>query len=114
MFTTRFDKASGRWIVDTEEFQAVKQQILNMLATRGAPRVYVIDNNAFNRGELLLNHPYEGLDIQLDHAAEVLGHLERLWGRPVHLQTHLEAKPVTLTHDGAELKRAPGHPVEAS
>jgi len=113
MFTTRFDKASGRWIVDTEEFLAVKQQILNMLATRGAPRVYVIDNNAFNRGELLLNHPYEGLDIQLDHAAEVLGHLERLWGRPVHLQTHLEAKPVTLTHDGAQLKRAPGHPVEA-
>ena len=110
MFTTRLDRRTGRWTIDTEEFRAVKQQVLNMLATRGAPRVYVIDRNAYNRGELLLDHPYEGLDIQLDHAEEVLGNLAALWRRPVHLQTQLESRPVTLSHDGHGLKRAPGHP----
>jgi stage V sporulation protein R len=110
MFTTRYDKRSGRWVVDSDELKAVKQQVLDMLATRGAPRIYVVDNNAFNRRELLLDHPHEGLDIQLDYAQEVLGNLAALWSRSVHLQTQVDGRPVTLTHDGATMKRTPGHP----
>ena len=109
MFTTRYDRRSGRWVVDSEELRAVKQQVLDMLATRGAPRVYVVDSNAHNRGELLLDHPHEGLDIQLDYAQEVLGNLAALWSRPVHLQTRVDGRPVTLSHDGTAMKRAPGH-----
>jgi stage V sporulation protein R len=109
MFTTVYDRRSKRWVVDSEAFKDVKQQVLNMLATRGAPRIYVVDANANNRRELLLDHPYEGLDIQLDQADRVLSNLALLWGRPVHLQTHLDKRPVTLTHDGHEVKRSKGH-----
>lgn len=114
IFTTRFDDASGRWIVDKTEFRDVKRRSLEMLATRGSPRILVHDANAYNRGELLLTHPHEGLDIQLDHAAEVLGNLAALWTRPVHLQTRLEDARVTLTHDGTSMRQAAGHLTEAA
>jgi len=109
MFSTQFDPKTRQWAVDREGFRAVKQQVLDMLSTRGAPRVYAVDANAHNRGELLLHHPHEGLDLQLEYAERVLGHLSALWGRPVHLQTVLGEKAVTLSHDGTELSQAKGH-----
>lgn len=104
-FTTKYDPKSERWIMDSNEFRDVKRQILEMLATRGTPRIFAVDANGFNRGELLLDHPHEGLDIQLDWAAQVLGNLTHLWKRPVHLQTVIDDEPVTLTHDGSGLKK---------
>jgi stage V sporulation protein R len=77
-----------------------------MLASRGTPRVFVTDGNAFNRGELLLTHQHEGLDIQLDWASITLKNLQTLWGRAVHLDTLLEGKPIRLTHDGSEVTRS--------
>lgn len=112
MFTTKRDKRTGQWVVDSEEFATVKRQVLDMLATRGAPRVYVIDADAHGRGELLLDHPHEGLDIKLEYANEVLRNMARVWRRPVHLQTVLDNRKITLTHDGAELKRVAGHLAE--
>jgi stage V sporulation protein R len=109
MFTTTYDKRAKRWVVDTDEFRAVKQQVLYMLATRGAPRIYVVDANAHNRRELVLHHPYEGLDIQLDYAERVLGNLARVWSASVHLQTHLDKRPITLVHDGKQMEKTKGH-----
>ena len=104
-FTTTYDEKARQWVVDSHEFADVKKQLLQMLATRGTPRVYIIDANVDNRSELLLQHEHEGLDIQLDWAATVLGNLAKLWGRPVHLRTLLEGRPIELTHDGTELKK---------
>ena len=106
-FTTRYDRRRDRWIMDSTQFEDIKRQLLEMLATRGAPRVYVADANALNRGELQLDHPHEGLDIKLDWAEQVLGNLSRIWGRPVHLHTVLDDKPVALVHDGDRMKRRP-------
>jgi len=104
-FTTRFEPRTGRWIIDSREFEQVKAQLLNMLATRGTPRILVVDANAYNRGELLLQHPHEGMDIQLDWAGQVMKNLMHLWGRPVHLDTVIDGKTLRLSHDGVEFKQ---------
>ena len=104
-FTTTFDKKAGEWVVDSREFVDIKRQLLQMLASRGTPRIYVHDANAYNRGELLLSHEHEGLDIQLDWASVTLGNLAAIWGRPVHLETLLEGKPIRISHDGTEITR---------
>src|SRR5262249_43241741 len=101
-FTTTFDPKSGELVVDSRELDDVKRQLLQMVAAKGTPRVYVVDANAENRGELRLAHEHDGLDIQMDWAALTLANLVKLWGRPVHLDTLLEARPITLTHDGTE------------
>lgn len=104
-FTTQYNERTGEWVVDSHEFADIKRQLLQMLASRGTPRVSVQDANAYNRGELLLSHEHEGLDIQLDWAVVTLENLVALWGRPVHLDTLLEGKPIRLTHDGVESTR---------
>ncbi len=106
-FTTKFDKRSGEWVLDSREFADVKQQLLQMLASRGTPRVYIVDANHGNRSELRLWHEHEGLDIQLDWATVTLENLVAIWGRPVHLDTQLEGKPMRLSHDGSAARRAP-------
>jgi stage V sporulation protein R len=109
MFTTHYDKRTKTWVVDSDEFKDIKRQVLSMISTRGAPRVFVIDANLNNRGELLLRHPHEGQDIQVEHAQRVLGNIALVWGRPVHLQTQLDNKNTTLSHDGKVLRRVSGH-----
>ena len=104
-FTTTRDPKSGEWVIDSHEFGDIKRQLLQMLATKGTPRVAIIDANVGNRAELRLAHDHEGLDIQLDWASLVLGNLAAIWGRPVHLDTRVDGKPVTLTHDGTDTKR---------
>ena len=91
--------------LSSREFAEVKKGLLQMVASRGTPRVMVTDANAFNRGELMLVHTHEGLDIQLDWAAVTLANLAAIWRRPVHLDTVVSDKPVRLSHDGNELKR---------
>ena len=104
-FTTKYDPKAGEWLVDSHEFEDIKRQLLMMLATRGTPRVYVVDGNHRNRGDLRLWHQHEGVDIQLDWASVTMQNLVALWGRPVHLDTSIEGKPIRLSHDGTEGKR---------
>jgi len=104
-FTTTFDPKANEWVVDSHEFDDIKRQLLQMLATKGTPRVYVVDANANNRGEMRLVHDHEGLDIQMDWASPTLGNLAKMWGRPVHLETLLDGRPIVITHDGSEVRR---------
>jgi stage V sporulation protein R len=100
LFTTKYEKRSGQWLVDSREFAAVKQQLLFMLSNRGDPRIEVTDGNHANRGELELTHKHEGMDLQLDWAEMTLGNLARIWGRPAHLVSEVDGKRVVLHHDG--------------
>ncbi len=102
-FTTRYDRRARQWIIDSREFAAVKKQLLQTLAQRGTPRVYVVDANHANRKELRLHHKHDGLDIKLEWASVTLGNLAALWHRPVHLETAVDGKPVMLTHDGSAM-----------
>ena len=90
----------------SREFAEVKKGLLQMIATRGSPVVYAVDANFGNRGELLLAHRHEGLDIQLDWASVTLMNLVAMWGRPVHLQTLVDGKPMLLSHDGTGVTRS--------
>ena len=101
-FTTRYDSQSRKWIMDSEEYLDVKDQLLGMLSSRGTPLVYVNDANAYNRGELMLEHSHDGRDIKLDWAVPTLKNLVAIWGRPVHIRTIVDGEETQLTHDGSE------------
>ncbi len=64
--------------------------------------MYVRDANHLNRGELVLWHRYEGVPIRLDYAREVLEKLEKIWKRPVHLETYDDDRAVVMSYDGSE------------
>ena len=47
-----------------------------------------------HRGELYLHHDHFGIDLKLDHAQDTLRHLNRIWTRPVHIETCVDCHAV--------------------
>ena len=58
--------------------------------------------NFENRGELLLQHDHQGLDLRADYAKEVMKSLFRVWKRPVNVNTSVDGKPTILRFDGKD------------
>ncbi|MBK8479874.1 MAG: SpoVR family protein [Proteobacteria bacterium] len=97
-----WNERSSQWELQSRQFQQIKAKLLAMLTHQGQPLIEVEDGNFENRGELLLRHRHEGVDLRLDWARDTLGNLNRLWRRPVNLATRLEDQPKLLRFDGRE------------
>jgi stage V sporulation protein R len=102
MFTYAYQEQAGVYYIDSRDFQKIKQRLLFSLTNFGKPWIYVVDGNYRNRGELLLAHQFNGIELRLDHAADTLANIQYLWGRPVHLQTLVDGKPTMLSFDGTD------------
>ena len=59
-----------------------------------------MDGNFRNRNELLLQHQYEGVELRKDYAQDTLVNLQRLWNRPVHIESVIDDKPALISYDG--------------
>jgi stage V sporulation protein R len=102
MFSFAFQEQGENYVIESREFDKIKQRLLYSLTNHGRPWIYVIDGNYRNRGELLLKHEHNGVDLRLDHAADTLANIQFIWSRPVHLQTVVDEKPTLLSFDGSE------------
>jgi stage V sporulation protein R len=112
LFRFGYNPASEAYEIESREFPKVKQQLLQSLTNRGRPIITVVDGNYRNRGELYLKHDYSGVELQLDDARDTLENLERLWSRPVHIETALEGAEAVLSFDGTDHDLQKGDPVE--
>jgi stage V sporulation protein R len=102
LFAFGYNPKNDRFEVETRKFATVKQRLLFQLTNAGNPIIYVEDANHKNRGELLIAHDHQGIDLRQDYAQAVLVALERVWHRPVEIKTMVEGKPVFLRFDGNE------------
>jgi stage V sporulation protein R len=102
LFSFSWSNRNERYEIETREFKAVKEKLLFQLTNAGSPFIYVEDANFENRGELLLRHDHQGLDLRIDYAREVLKSLVRVWKRPVNVMTIAEGKSVMMRYDGKE------------
>lgn len=108
-YTISYSEKNDAWEIASREFAKVKAQLLRSLTNRGQPILEVIDGNVGNRGELLLRHRHDGVDLDVGEAKATLQNVRRLWGRPVKLVTMVENKPKAwradsegvTEHDGA-------------
>jgi len=102
LFTYKYDSSSKAYVIDSRDFEAIKRQLLFSLTNFGQPLVVIQDANWDNRGELLLHHEHEGIDLQLDWAQDTLQNLHAIWNRPVHLETIVKDKPKRFSFDGSD------------
>lgn len=102
LFTYHFNERTGRYEITSREFQTVKKQLLFSLTNFGQPTVVVEDGNFENRGALLLEHKYEGIELKLDEARDTLKNLFAVWKRPIYLRTVIDETPRLLSFDGKE------------
>jgi stage V sporulation protein R len=102
LFSFNYQEQTKNYVIESREFQKVKQRLLFSLTNFGKPWIYVIDGNHRNRGELLLRHEHHGVDLKVDEARDVLANLQYMWTRPVHLETVADGHPTVLSFDGTE------------
>ncbi len=104
LFVYAYNLTTDQYEVADRTFGKIKQQLLQQLTNFGHPLISVVDANCGNRGELLLEHQFEGMEIQVDRARETLKNLYRIWKRPVNIRTTLSGTPKLLSFDGTEHK----------
>jgi stage V sporulation protein R len=107
MFSFAYNEATNYYEIASREFEKIKQQLLHSLTNYGRPFIYVVDGNYKNRGELFLEHQYQGIELKMDYARDTLQNLEKLWSRPVHIATVLDEIPSVLSYDGRSHEVAP-------
>jgi len=104
LFTYRYNRNHDMYEIASREFKAIKEKLLFQLTNFGQPFIYVEDGNYNNRGELYLKHRHEGVDLKQDYARDTLRNIQRIWSRPVNLETAVEEKKILISFDGSEFK----------
>ncbi len=104
IFTYDYNPSTGRNEIKSKDFKDIKEKLLLQLTNFGQPVIFVESGNYGNRGELLLKHDHQGVDLDTKYASDTLKNLSFLWKRPVHIATKLEEKDALLTFDGKELQ----------
>jgi len=102
LFVYGFNEKANRWEILDREFQKVKRKLLQQLTNFGQPIIEVIDGNFENRGELLLAHRHDGVDLRIDYAKDTLVNLQAMWRRPVGIVTRIDGKGVLMRYDGRD------------
>jgi stage V sporulation protein R len=102
MFSYAFAEQTANYVIESREFELIKQRLLFSLTNFGKPWIYVVNGNFRNRGELHLKHEFNGIELKLNHARDVLVNVHSMWARPVHLETVVDGKPSVLSFDGSE------------
>ena len=102
LFTYEYNPRTKQYVIDSREFDAIKRKLLFSLTNFGQPLILVEDANYGNRGELLLRHEHEGIDLKLDWALDTLEKVYDVWRRPVHLETVVQEALKRFSFDGTE------------
>jgi stage V sporulation protein R len=100
LYTFGYSGKSGQWEIESRKFVEVKERLLFQLTNFGNPVIKIVDANFGNRGELLLAHDHQGVDLQKDYAQSALEALVRCWKRPAAVATTADKKSVLLRYDG--------------
>jgi stage V sporulation protein R len=100
MFSFAYDEATDNYEIASRQFEEIKKQLLTSLTNHGRPFIYVVDANYRNRGELYLQHRFQGIELKQDYARDTLANLHKLWARPVHIETVVDEKTTVLSFDG--------------
>jgi len=101
MYQYKRDPQTGESKIVTRDFARIKQTLLYRMTNMGQPFIYVVDANYRNRAELYLAHQFNGLEVDMAKAREVLVNLRMLWGRPVHLQVRVDDEQWLLSCEEA-------------
>jgi stage V sporulation protein R len=52
------------------------------------------------KGELLLSHLFEGVEMQPDYMKETMARVFEIWQKPVHIATVLDKEAKVVTYNG--------------
>jgi stage V sporulation protein R len=102
LFVYGRDPRTGQTVVLDRDPVTVKRKLLQQFTNSGQPSIEVVDANYQNRGELYLVHRWDGVNLREDYARETLRALQRIWRRPVHVETVVDGNRLLWGFDGKD------------
>lgn len=100
-----YQKVGNEWRIGEQNYEHIRDAIWQARINGGYPVIYVNTDHDQLSGELYLQHLYEGVELDSRYTEKTLPYVQKLWGRPVHLETVLEQRPVLYTCDGKKVQR---------
>ena len=100
-----YQKVGNEWRVVEKDHEKIRDLLWQSRTNGGYPVIYVKTDHDQLSGELYLWHAFEGIELDTKYTEKTLPHVQKLWGRNVHLETVLEGRPVLFTCDGKKVHR---------
>ncbi|SDI83909.1 SpoVR family protein [Natribacillus halophilus] len=100
-----FAKKGSNYEVVDKDWTNIRDELVASRVNGGFPYITVTDGDYLKAGELFLTHNYEGTELDVDYLEKTLPYIFQLWGRPVHLETVVQAKQTIFTFDGQRVQR---------
>jgi stage V sporulation protein R len=102
LYTYQFNRRTNQYEIADRDFRKIKEKMLFGLSNMGQPFIYVTDGNFQNKGELLLWHKHQGLDLDVKWARETMRSLSEIWRRPVNVETEVDGQKKLFTYLNGE------------
>lgn len=90
------------WTITEKKWERVRDQLVANMTNFGYPYIEVVDGDYNGNLELYMMHRYEGVELDMKYARKTLENVQKLWGRPVHLETSVDDESLVLHYDGEE------------
>jgi stage V sporulation protein R len=98
LYNYQFNKRTNRYEIVDRDYKKIKERLLLSLSNMGQPLIELEDDNFQNKGELLLVHRHQGLDLDSQYARETMKNIAAIWGRSVNVQTESEGQKKLFTY----------------
>ncbi|MDR3602713.1 MAG: SpoVR family protein [Desulfosporosinus sp.] len=89
-----FRKVGAHWQVTENEWEKVRDNLVQQLVNGGHPRIVVLEGDYEGKGGLYLKHCHEGSDLDIVYLEKTLSLVQFLWGKLVGLETVIDTKKV--------------------
>jgi stage V sporulation protein R len=103
LYTYEHNRRTNQYEIVDRNFPTVKEKLLQTLTNQGQPNISVVDGNYENRGEILLVHRHQGVDLDMKYARQTMRSIFNIWTRPVHIETEVDGRKrfftYTATHE---------------
>lgn len=102
LYTYQFNRRTNQYEIADRDFKKIKEKMLFGLTNMGQPFIFVADGNYLNKGELLLLHRHQGVDLDARYTRETLKNVAEIWRRPVNLETEVDGQRKLYTYSSGE------------
>jgi stage V sporulation protein R len=85
-------------VADDDSWQQVKETLLRSVGSNAQPVIRIHDADYGHNRALYLKHEHEGRDLHIGYSERTLGHLYKLWGHRILLETQMKGKRTLLSY----------------
>jgi stage V sporulation protein R len=100
-----YRKEGDEWVIVEKNWEKVRDGIVASMTNFGYPYITINDADFRGNTELLLQHHFEGQELDVPYAQKTLEYLYYVWSRPVHLETVVDEQQVRLSYNGDQHTR---------